>query len=65
MTVRTYDHVKRILDIVASAAGLLITAPIQLGVALAVRCSSAVLSCFGSCDLAETASCSSSSSSNR
>jgi lipopolysaccharide/colanic/teichoic acid biosynthesis glycosyltransferase len=36
MTGRTYDRVKRLLDTIASSAGLLITAPLQLGVAMAV-----------------------------
>jgi lipopolysaccharide/colanic/teichoic acid biosynthesis glycosyltransferase len=36
MSGRTYDRVKRMLDTVASAAGLLATAPLQLGVALTV-----------------------------
>ena len=36
MSGRTYDRVKRMLDTVASAAALLATAPVQLGVALTV-----------------------------
>jgi lipopolysaccharide/colanic/teichoic acid biosynthesis glycosyltransferase len=36
LTGRTYDRAKRVLDVVGSAAGLLATAPLQLGVALAV-----------------------------
>jgi lipopolysaccharide/colanic/teichoic acid biosynthesis glycosyltransferase len=36
MNRRAYDRVKRLLDTVASAAGLLVTAPLQLGVAVAV-----------------------------
>lgn len=37
MRVETYDRLKRAIDVVASAAGLVITAPVQLVVAALVR----------------------------
>lgn len=37
MKTETYDRLKRATDVVASAAGLVISAPIQLGIAVLVR----------------------------
>ncbi|MCR5547783.1 MAG: sugar transferase, partial [Bacteroidales bacterium] len=34
---KTYDVVKRVVDIAVSAAGLVVTAPLQLGVAALIR----------------------------